>query len=42
MKRLILTLAIGFALQAITSYAQFDPHPKGIDYFDCLISLDVT
>lgn len=32
MKRLIFTLAIGFALQATTSYAQFDPHPEGIDY----------
>ena len=32
MKRLISTLVIGFALQATTSYAQFDPHPKGIDY----------
>ncbi len=32
MTRLVLTLAIGFALQATTSYAQFDPHPEGIDY----------
>lgn len=32
MKRLILILAIGLALQATTSYAQFDPHPEGIDY----------
>jgi len=32
MKRLIFTLTIGVALQATTAYAQFDPHPEGIDY----------
>ena len=32
MKRLILTLAIGFTLQATVSFAQFDPHPEGVDY----------
>jgi len=32
MKRLFLILTFGLALQATTAYAQFDPHPEGIDY----------
>jgi len=32
MKRLISLPVIAVALQATASYAQFDPHPKGIDY----------
>ncbi len=39
MKRLILTLAIGLAIQATTSYAQFDPHPEGIDYKEMCVGL---